>query len=84
MVAKSPTLAELAAMPVTLSFAATCEILGISTAQGYKLAAERRFPVAPQPHSGGKRLYALADVARYLGFDLAALAAAAAGPAAAA
>ena len=54
-------------MPATLDFASVCRALRISQGQGYKLIAARTFPVSPMPHSS--RLYALADVIRYLGFD---------------
>ncbi|MGH3201728.1 MAG: hypothetical protein ACRDP5_06705 [Streptosporangiaceae bacterium] len=69
------TLGALLAMPPVLDYATSCLALGISESQGYKLIATAAFPVAPLPHSGPKRLYALADVLRYLGMDPAMVAA---------
>lgn len=64
-----PTYAELLAMPVRLDFAQTCDLLGISETQGYKLLKAHAFPIEPMPHVVTKRLYALSEVIRYFGFD---------------
>ncbi|MGH8922993.1 MAG: helix-turn-helix transcriptional regulator [Actinomycetes bacterium] len=72
---KPPTLDELRAMPVTLDYQAVCAVCGFSKSHGYKLQKAGTFPVSPMPHSGRVRLYALADVIRYLGFDPAVVAA---------
>jgi hypothetical protein len=64
-----PTLAELIAMPVILSFTEVCGLLRISEDKGYALQKAARFPVDPMPHAVPTRLYALSDVIRYFGFD---------------
>lgn len=64
-----PTLAELRELPATLDYATTCRVLRISKSQGYKLIKAGTFPVAPLPHSGRNRLYALAGLFRYFGLD---------------
>jgi hypothetical protein len=71
----APTLAALLRLPTVLDFDGVCAALRISPSQGYKLQAAGQFPIAPLPHSGRKRLYPLAEVIRYLGFDPALVAA---------
>ena len=63
------TMDELFALPVIIDFATACRALHISEAQAYKLLPAGTFPLSPVPHSVRNRLYLLADVLRYLGFD---------------
>ncbi len=63
------TLAELRALPPVMDLEDAAHGLRMTYPMARKAVSEGKFPLKPFPHSGRYRLYALADLLRYLGFD---------------
>lgn len=63
------TLAELRALHPVMDLEEAAIGLRMTYPMARKLVSEGKFPLKPLPHSGRYRLYALADLLRYLGFD---------------
>ena len=63
------TLAELLALPPVMDLEEAAGGLRMTYATARRAVSDGKFPLSPMSHSGRYKVYALADLLRYLGFD---------------